>query len=499
MASRIAPVKRRFIITPYYSINFVPDDKNQNYTRIKECKVDNQNVNVVREEPAPCHVRLNIEVPRENVQEQVSEVEKEFRQQANLPGFRKGKAPWSLIRRKFGDSIKEETKKRILRNSLREAVQSEELQPETPPHIDNEEQLQVNPEQEFVFAAEFDITPEFELPDYKGIEVESEKVEVADEEIDTFIDQLLAQRTSYEKADKAAEPGDLLKASYEGHLPDEQDEEEISDTAKYLLAADDNWIALREPEILPGVTDKLTGAEPGSDHEIEIAFPEDFHEKTLAGKTIPYKIHVDEVHAAQQPEFDDEMAQQLGADDATDAREKIKANLGVRREQEHQENIREEIVEKLTSRVDFPLPPRVLANETYNVMSRLYQERQRQGASEDELKEQQEQLRQEAEETAQTRLKRRYILRKVAAAENIQAESQDIQRMIQMLSRHHQMPEKELIERLQQTGGINDLFDTIVENKAVQRVLELADTGDDEATDESESETETTEQPEKEG
>ncbi|MFO7820725.1 MAG: trigger factor [Lentisphaeria bacterium] len=436
--------------------------------------VDNQEINVVREEPAPCHIKLNIEVPQETVKSTFSEVEKHFRSQANLPGFRQGKAPWKLIRRKYGEDIQEEAKGRVLRSALQEAVQVENLTPETAPHVDNQAQLKVDPEKEFVFAAEFDVAPDFELPEYKGLEVEGKSSEVEEEEVETFIDQLMEQRTSYEKADKKAQKGDLLKASYEGQMPD-GDDENISDTAKYLLAADDTWIALREPEILPGIADKLIGADADSDHEIQIEFPEEFYERALAGKTVPYKVHVDEVHEAKQPDFTDDMAQQLGAENVADAREKIKDNLGARREQEQAEMVREEVVEKLTSRIDFPLPPRVLADQTYNVMSRLYQQRQEQGASQEELQEKQDELRQAAEKTAETRLKRRYVLRKVAEAEEIQAESEDIQGMIKMLSQHHKMPEKELIERLQQTGGINELLDTIIENKATQRLVELAD------------------------
>ena len=437
--------------------------------------MDIKEINVVREEPAPCHIKLNVEVPQDAVAGMIKEVESEYRKSAQLPGFRKGKAPWKLLRSKYGSDIQDDAKTRLLRAALSEAIDRENLQPETSPHVENQDELRVDPEQEFVFAAEFDVTPEFELPDYKGIEVTRPANEVADDEVDTFIDQLMEQRTSYEKAEKAAEAGDLLKASYEGHLRDDDAaEEELGDSAKYLLCADDTWIALCEPELLPGISEKLVGAEADSDHEVAIDFPDDFYEDALAGKTADYKVHVDEVHVSQRPEFTDDMAKQLGAEDKADAREKIKASLGSQREQQQNEAVREEIVEKLVSRVDFPLPPRVLASETYNTMSRMFQERQRQGVAVDQLREQQDELHKEAEEVAKTRLKRRYVLRKVADAEELKAERRDVQGMIQMLSRHHQMPEKELIERLQQTGGINDLVDTVVENKAIQRLVELA-------------------------
>ncbi len=433
---------------------------------------------VVREEPAPCRVKLNIEVPHEQVAATFRAVEKEFKKAAKIPGFRPGKAPRQLLWRRHGDDIRKEAKDRLLRSSLRTVIEQEDLKPETSPRIDNQDNLTADPDNSFVYAAEFDVPPEFELPTYKGISVSRESVTVGDEHIQEVIDQMLTSRTSYDKVDRPAEAEDLLKVSYEGKLDEEV--EDLPESAKYLLGAEGTWLALREPEILPGATEQLKGSAAGDTKEMNVTFPDEFHEPTLAGKSATYNVTVQEVHAATVPELTDDIAKELGAEDVDDAKERIRQNIEHREKAEQDRAVRDQILQKLLGKVDFPLPPQMLARETYSVLQRLYQEQVRNGVAEDELKGQGEQLHQQAEEIAKRQLKQHYLLAKIADQENIDVNPNEVQQMVQYLAATNRTNAEDMMKRLQENGRILDLVNHIRENKTLDVLVEQADIQNDE-------------------
>lgn len=431
---------------------------------------------VVREEPAPCRVKLNIEVPHADVAQTLQELEREFRKVAKIPGFRPGKAPRQLLWRRHGDDIRGEAKDRLLQSGLRAALEQEDLQPETPPHIDNRDNLVVNPDDSFVFAAEFDVRPEFELPEYKGLGVSCDPVDVSDDRVEEAINQMLSSRTSYEKVERPAASDDLLKVSYKGTLAEPV--EDLSESARYLLEADDTWLPLCEPELLPGAAAQLTGANPGDARDIDVAFPEGFHESALAGKSASYTVHVHEVHAASTPELDDDVARELGADDAEDARNRIRQNMEQRAKGEQDQAVRARLLNTILAKVDFPLPPQRLTGEIYGVLQALFQERARQGVSEDTLKEQGEELRQEAERIARIQLKRHYVLDRIAQQEGIEVPTEDVQQAIQYLAATHRTDAKDMLKRLQDSGRIYDLVEQVRQNKVMDYLIEHADIQD---------------------
>ena len=191
---------------------------------------------VVREEPEPCHVKLDIEVPQKRVKRVFDDVVKAFRKSAAVPGFRKGKTPRQLLLKRYAKDIEEEAKTRLFREVSREAWEKEDLVPETTPRIENEEMITFSPDTVFTFAITFDIAPDFELPDYTSVTVSEESTDIGEDSVQEVIDGWLQQRASYETVDRPAEEGDVLKVSYKGRLLDAEDEP--PETARFLLEAE---------------------------------------------------------------------------------------------------------------------------------------------------------------------------------------------------------------------------------------------------------------------
>ncbi len=439
-----------------------------------------ESLQIAREETAPCHVRLTVEVPREQVDEVFDRVEQEFLEQVKLPGFRPGKAPTNLLRKQYGKKIQARSTETLLQDMLVKALDQEGLKPETYPQIPEREELQTERGRAFSFVAEFDTPPEFELPDYSGIALADDGGQIEDEEVESTIEQIMRGRTTFEKVERPAEADDLLKASYRAVL-DPAEQEEMPEAAKFILCNENGWLALREPEMLPGISQSLLGAEAGEKKEIKVEFPEDFFEKSLAGRTLPYEVEVHEVQGPNVPELTDEAAREFGAESADDVRQKVRVNLEQRAKQEKQERQRQQIVAALLDAVDFPVPPMVLAGETYSIMRQIYEERAR-SESEEALKEKQEEIRQQAETAARRYLRRNYILRRIADKENVRIEQNEVSDVIEALSRRHRVPAKKLLSQLQESGRMAELFDEIRNNKALDMLrIRLAGEENDQA------------------
>ncbi len=431
-------------------------------------KLVEEALQIAREETAPCHVKLTVEVPGEQVDEVFDRVEQEFSGQVKLPGFRPGKAPSSLLRKQYGRKIQTRSTETLLQDMLVKALDQEDLKPETYPQVADREELQAERGRAFTFVAEFDVAPEFELPDYDSIALADDGGRVEDAEVESTIEEIMRGRTTFEKVERPAQADDMLKASYRAVL-DPAELEAMPESAKFILHNENGWLALREPEMLPGISQSLPGVKAGEKKEIKVDFPGDFFEKILAGRTLSYVVEVQEVQGPNIPELTDETAREFGAENADDVRQKVRVNLEQRAEQEKQERQRREIVAALLDAADFPVPPVVLAAETYVIMRQIYEQRAR-SESEESLQEKQDEMRQQAEEAARRRLRRNYILRRIADKEEIKIEQKEVTEVIEALSRRHRIAADKLVAQLQESGRMSDLLDEVRASKTLGRL-----------------------------
>lgn len=427
---------------------------------------------VVRTEPEPCRVKLDIEVPVERVREAYEETLKAFRQQARVPGFRPGKTPKALLLRHYGPQVDEECRRQLVREAVREAVEKESLTPETAPRIEDEESLVVSPDRAFVFSLSFDVPPHFELPEYKGLRLSRSPATVADREVDEMIAEWLQSRTSFEKVERAAQAGDLLKVSYTGTL---ETPIELPETSRFYLSAQSTWLALREPELIPGTLVGLVGVEPGQSRELAVEFPESFNDKNLAGQRAQYRFEVLEVHGSQVPELTDELAKEAGAESVEAMRDRVRENIQAEKAQAQEQALRQQVLTALLSNLDIPLPATRKRVASYEAMMRLYDREMRRGATQEDLGKRQEQLRAQADEEALQKLKRFYLLARLAEAEKIEPDMQRVQGLIQYMAQSSRVTPKVMVRRLQESDRLEELVVSVRETMVLDRLVELAE------------------------
>ncbi len=439
-------------------------------------------LNVIRKDLETCHIRLDIEVTSEDVKRNLNEMVNTFRKSARVPGFRTGKAPRNLLLRRFKKDIFDETKRKLIQESMREACDQEGLVPETSPRVENEDAVTLVEDAAFAYAVTFDVAPSFELPEYKGVKLSRKSTDVDDQSVQEVIDSWLQQRASYEKVDRPAVAGDLLKLTYHGRLLDAG--ADLPESAKFILDAEETWLGLREPEIIPGAIKALIGVEAGDEKQLNVEFPEDFLEHSLIGRKAEYSFSIIEVHVAQVPQLDDELARQIGAENADQVRNQVKENLEADKTRELDKSMREQAVNALMEKVECDLPPTILSAEAYQIFVQMFQEAMRNGQPQEDMKARQKELLEEARKIAHLKIKRQYIFGKIAEKENIGVTKEETNAMVDAASKHNKISPKVMLKRLQESGRINDFVMGIREAKAIDRVIELAEI--DEATNEQE-------------
>ncbi len=460
---------------------------------------------ITTEETAPCHYKLHVEVPAEQVDETFKALEKKYNKEAKLPGFRPGKVPRSMIWKQFGEQLRNQATEQLLQENVKKAMDQEKLSPESqviPADETSKGEKTASPGEPLSFAVEFDVEPEFELPDYRNIALAEEKAEVDEEEVERLLEEVLSNRKTFEKVERPAQLEDMLKADYRAQIDDEE-LEQYPESAKFILRNQSGWLALRDPEILPGIKQSLEGVEAGENREVSIEFPEDFFEKSLAGNSLQYSVQVHEVHAPKTPELNDELAKEVGAESAEDLRRKARAHIEQQRAQEIRRRQRQEIENALLDSVDMTLPPHALAQRTSEIYMEMTRRESEESQAQDEseadgeqpVTEQKsdEEKQREADELARKGLRRKLILRKIAEKEGVTVEQQEFQSMLQSLSRYHNMEEGELLERLRNSGRIIDFLDDIRESKTLDHLVSLltgekSEAGEGEGTESSKDE-----------
>ena len=211
-------------------------------------------MNVTVENLAPCKKLVRIELDATAVDTVFATMEKSFQKEANIPGFRIGKAPIPMVIKKHGDAIKEEVKRKLIGDAYRDALKEKNIEVLGYPDI---EEIQFARGQSLMFAATIETHPEFELPEYKGLPVKREAKEVTDADVAKALDLLREQRTDFAKVDRALATGDIAVVNYSG-TSDGQPLTEIAPTAKGLTAQQGFWVEMKPDSFVPGFSEQVS-------------------------------------------------------------------------------------------------------------------------------------------------------------------------------------------------------------------------------------------------
>jgi trigger factor len=409
---------------------------------------------------ATCKRELELEIPAENVKKATDKISRDLAKVARIPGFRPGKAPVSLIQRRFADDIKGEVLESLLPEFLTQALQEKKMIPVNRPEVD---QVNFGESGLVKFRATFEVLPEFELADYKGLEVEVEDMTIGDAEVDKAIEELRERGATYAPVEgRAIQDGDFAQLKLIGSPEGGGDP----------IQADNVLCHIGAEETLESFTQNLRGANVGETKNFEARYPDDYPDPKLAGKTYNYSVEVLGIKEKKLPELNDEFAKDVageigGATTLEELRGKIRERLEAAREQRKGDQAREKILEVLIKKHDFPVPESLIESQMDSRLERVVRSLAAQGVDPRAVNVDWVTLRRRQRERAVDDVKAELIIDRVATAENIDATEEDVEKEIEHIAGHSGESAAALRARLTKQGALDRMKSKLRSDKTI--------------------------------
>ncbi len=409
-------------------------------------------------------------VPASDVEKAVNRAARAMAREMRMPGFRKGKAPPSLVVQRLGfGAVLDEAIREALPEWYEQALFDSGVTPIGDPSFEMVSTPQAEGD-DLAFKFEVGVRPQAQLGEYKGLEVGRDEKEVDEEVVDTEVDRIREGFARLETVDRAAADGDVVVLDFEGLL-----DGKAFEGGK----AEDQMLTLGSGQFIPGFEEGLLGAAPGEEREVEVTFPEDYQAEHLAGEDAVFKIKVKEVREKALPELDDDFASDASEFETleelrADIREKVGTALNSRAE----EDFRIAAIDAAVAAASVEVPDELIvarATERWERMERQLAQRgmdpnqflAMQGKTRDELVE-------ESKPDAEKELKREAVVTAIAEAEGIEVSDEEMVEALEHSAEHERTTPEKLLERLRENGRDKMIADDIRARKAVELVAENA-------------------------
>ncbi len=407
--------------------------------------------------------KLTIEASAEDFEKAIQKVYLKARGRINIPGFRKGKAPRKLIEKMYGTGVfYEDAANDLIPTAYAEALKDCDLEIVSRPEINV---TQIESGKPFIFTAEVAVKPEVTLGEYKGVEVEKSDVEVTEEDINKEVDKERENNSrTIDVDDRAVENGDIIKLDFDGSV----------DGVPFEGGKAENYtLTIGSGSFIPGFEDQLIGTKIGEEKDVTVTFPEDYHEKSLAGKEAVFKCKVNAITVKELPEADDEFASEVSEfETLAEYKEDIKKKLTEKKEKAARAKKEAQAIEKAVENATMEIPDAMIDTQVQSMMEDFARRMQSQGLSLEQyfqftgmdVKKMHDQMKPEALKRIQNSL----VLEAVAKAENIEISDEKVDEEIAKMAEAYKME----VEKLKGIIGDSER-DQMKKDLAVQAAADL--------------------------
>src|SRR2546426_9187400 len=393
---------------------------------------------------ASCRRELELEIPAEEVSKKMESVAKEFARVANVPGFRRGKAPVSLIRRKFADDIKGEVLQSLVPERVEKAVAEQKLTPVSQPQVDK---LDFNEGQPLKFRAVFEVLPEFELGNYQGLEFEMPTMDVTDEDVAKALEEMRERAAAFAPVEgRAIQDGDFAQVKLLG----------TPDGGGDPLQADSVLCHIGAEETMEPFNANLKGANIGEHRNFDAEYPADYPDAKLAGKKFYYAVEVLGIKTKKLPEVNDDFAKDV-SDAATldELKKKVREGLGHQRDHRHKELLHEKVLAEIVKLHDFPVPESLVEHQMDVRLERVVRSLAAQGVDPRAVNVDWVALRRRQEDRAKDDVKAELVIDRLASAENIDVTEEEVTHELEHMAGQTGESAEALRARLTKQGALD--------------------------------------------
>ena len=309
---------------------------------------------------------------------------------ANIPGFRKGKAPHPIIRKKFAKELKGELSRKVSTDAYEALLGRDDLKIYSVVKVDSGDFATDSP---LTVEVTVDIEPEFEIPKYEEFELSIHPTDVSKDDVEKEINTLLDQRASYEEVDRPVSEGDYVKCSYEGKIDGEGVADLLPDKPMYGKQTN-TWEEAGNVTGLgvQAIAEGIVGMSKGESKEVKADFDKDFELTPLAGKSVNYTLEVHEVREKKSATLDEDFLKSLKVEDEKTLRERLEKDLIARKERENLNTKRQQVTQKILELPEFDLPQQAVDEESKIIFQGNIQRALQQGTKQEEIESKREEL-----------------------------------------------------------------------------------------------------------
>jgi trigger factor len=415
-------------------------------------------------------VRVQAEVPAEEVERHVQQAARKLGGQMRVPGFRKGKVPPTVVIRRLGrEAVLDEALRSALGDWYVDAIDEAGIAPVGDPDLDvGDLPAQGEP---LAFSIEIGVRPRAELGTYKGLEVGRREPQVDDSAVDAELERLRDRVATLETVERPAQTGDHVVVDYLGRVDGE---------AFAGGEGRDQLIELGSGRLIPGFEEQLTGASAGEEREIEVKFPDEYP-GDLGGKEATFEVKVSEVKAKRLPELDDEFASEAGGfDTLAELREDIGTRLSEADAQAIEREFEEAVLQAATDEAQVELPDQLVHARAHELLHQTFSALARQGISKEAYLQiagkDEETLAHDAEPDAASALRREAVLVAIVEAEKIEPTDEELVEALRPAAERDGADPDELHDQLRKAGRLESLREDVASRQAVELLVGEAQT-----------------------
>ena len=416
----------------------------------------------------PCEVILECEVGREKLDAAYERAYKEQSLHIPIAGFRPGKAPRDLVEKKYKKEIQSYALEDLVKKIIDSVIKQNRLEPVTGANM--QEEADFPEEGSLKFTVEFEVAPAVKIPDYKSLKLTKRKSDITDDDVQNTLNRLIEQHSTLEDItdNRPAAFGDWLIVDYKGTADGEE-----------AFNRNDAWIEVNSDRKIPmpGFPEKLVGSKIGESIEFDLDAPTDFAISKVAGKNVKFSVSVKSIREMQKPELTDELAAKIDPNCKTvdELKEAVEKNQLQYKEQEENKRLKELAVEELLRNTTIPLPPSQINSRVRNLVESEARQRMQAGETEDQIKEDIENIQKKMAEVAEQQLQKEYLLDAISRVENVKVTEQDIMPQLYYYANTFRKPLPWVYKMFERNGRMGELYATAANEKALDIIIEAAD------------------------
>lgn len=408
-------------------------------------------------------VQMEIEVPAQEVQKEYDMTIRSISKQANIAGFRKGKAPKNIIERQYGvEMIKYQTLERMLPYVFSQVVAENKLDLITQPAVQDYE-FELGKDLKLTATAE--LKPEVTLGEYKNMTLDVEEFKHPEDAFDKSLNGFLErQSTLQDVLDRKVQEKDICKIDFEGYV----DGEKIQGGEGF-----DYTLDIAHSNFIPGFAEQIVGHELNEEFEINVKFPEVYHEPKLAGKDAVFKIKLNKIQERVLPELNDELAKKAGPFNTVDElKADIQKFLDDTKRKEDDALMKKAVFEKVLENVKVDIQESMIEREAQELLNEYKQRLSAQGFNYDDVMKSQdeEQVMENIRKDAQTRIKSTLVVEKIAKEEKLNIESQDFDSKLAQVQSMYRLNKDDMLNQLRSNPAI---ISTISQQILSEKVIDF--------------------------